>query len=82
MVKATCILGTFIIDGCKLEIIDSWAPAAIKKTFTRVKKLGVGDPEDGDPDMVLAKRILEAVLPPSGKIVEYKPPEIDQTVIY
>jgi hypothetical protein len=81
MVKVKCLFGIFKINNCKLELVESRADSIIKTAFDGSMKLGVGDPSAGDPDMVIAKRMLRA-FPATGKIIEYKPPEIDPDVVY
>ena len=81
MIKAKCIYVSFTIDGCQLTIDKAWSPEIIKSTFKGCLDLGIGDPSDGDPDMVLAKRMF-GYFPVTGEIVEYKPPKLDPTVIY
>jgi hypothetical protein len=79
--KAKCLYGDFTIDGCKLTIDKAWAPEVIETAFRGSRKIPLGGPSAGDPDMVLAERML-AYFPNTGKIIEYKPPEIDPDVVY
>jgi hypothetical protein len=80
MVKVKCLYGTFKVDKCKLEIIDSMADSIIKTAFNGSMKLGPAGPSAGDPDMVIAKRMLKC-FPNTGEILEhkYKP---DPDVVY
>ncbi len=81
MIKAKCLYGSFTIDGCKLTIDEAWFPKVIETAFRGSRKIPIGGPSAGDPDMVLAKRML-GYFPGTGEIIEYKPPEYDPDVVY
>jgi hypothetical protein len=81
MIKAKCIYGSFTIEGCKLTIDEAWFPKVIETAFTGSRKIPIGGPSAGNPDIVFAKRVLK-YFPGTGKIVEYKPPKLDPDVVY
>jgi len=80
MVKVKCLYGMFKMKKCKLEIIESWAPEIIITAFEGSMKIGPPDPSEGDPDMVIARRMFKC-FPATGEIIEhkYKP---DPDVVY
>lgn len=81
MIKVKCFYGHFTVDGGKLTINKSQSAEVIESIFKGYKKIPIGGPSAGDPDMVLVRRMLKH-FPASGKIIEYKPPEYDPDIVY